>query len=200
MRVATNPVTNSRTEPRRTRRNLTISVSRRSSAAPLSVKNHPHPNPFRAFRVFRGYIREGSHSLCLVTQKRFFRTPPCATRRVLLYYALLFRRNSSDTVRKALGTGRLTRPVYRSNTPAECRESAAGVFVCRRSAEEGKLSGDKSGARFARAGRQQPERAVRLRPWTSMGRATEKEETRKETKDATAKSTHPAAGIRPSCA
>ena len=129
LRVATNPVTNSRTEPRRTRRNLTISVSRRSSAAPLSVKNHPHPNPFRAFRVFRGYIREGSHSLCLVTQKRFFRTPPCATRRVLLYYALLFRRNSSDTVRKALGTGRLTRPVYRSNTPAECRESAAGVFL-----------------------------------------------------------------------
>ena len=74
-RLTTNPVANSHTEPRRTRRNLTISVSRRSSAAPLRVKNHPHPNPFRAFRVFRGYIREWPHSLCLVTQKRFFRNP-----------------------------------------------------------------------------------------------------------------------------
>lgn len=57
------------------------------------------------------------------------RAPPyCIRCRFMLQCAFLFRGNSSDTVRKGLKTGHLTRPDERGKRLWKAGEGAAGVF------------------------------------------------------------------------
>lgn len=62
-------------------------------------------------------------------RRRDSRAPPyCIRCRFMLQCAFLFRGNSSDTVRKGLKTGHLTRPDERGKRLWKAGEGAAGVF------------------------------------------------------------------------